>query len=393
MKRPSVWIRSASSTPSSCTSVPERGSAGAPAAGSAATAVASSAVHDSRPTPAGPALPARAGGSARRLVSSPGCDAASAPPPCAGAAAGSVSLPPQAARPRHSATAVPSHRAGDSIDLMAGSPSAWPSTAVTCAWDNIPHSTLPSNSSMSARRQLPAMAHDQPAHPGAGPRAARAAAAGAPAAAQRRHLHGASRPRSSACSWTPRGRNWPAAAWRRPTARCRCCPACTGATCAASRAAPQPAPRRPPPAPLGLAAQVVARWMNDPDFLDAHGASRAAARSPAAPAPSTPWWPASAATCGPRPCSTNCSAWAWCTTPKPASCSKAAASRRARASRRCRGCSRSNLHDHAAAAVANLQGEGNFLEQAVFVDETHRGLGRAAARSVGAGLEGRPSRP
>jgi hypothetical protein len=28
-----------------------------------------------------------------------------------------------------------------------------------------------------------------------------------------------------------------------------------------------------------------------------------------------------------------------------------------------------NLHDHAAAAVANLQGEGNFLEQAVFVDQ------------------------
>lgn len=29
----------------------------------------------------------------------------------------------------------------------------------------------------------------------------------------------------------------------------------------------------------------------------------------------------------------------------------------------------SNLHDHAAAAVANLQGEANFLEQAVFVDQ------------------------
>jgi Family of unknown function (DUF6502) len=28
-----------------------------------------------------------------------------------------------------------------------------------------------------------------------------------------------------------------------------------------------------------------------------------------------------------------------------------------------------NLHDHAAAAVANLHGEGNFLEQAVFVDQ------------------------
>jgi hypothetical protein len=38
--------------------------------------------------------------------------------------------------------------------------------------------------------------------------------------------------------------------------------ACTGATCAASRAV-QPASAAPP-APLGLAAQVVARWMNDP---------------------------------------------------------------------------------------------------------------------------------
>jgi hypothetical protein len=28
-----------------------------------------------------------------------------------------------------------------------------------------------------------------------------------------------------------------------------------------------------------------------------------------------------------------------------------------------------NLHDHAAAAVTNLLGDGNFLEQAVFVDE------------------------
>ena len=28
-----------------------------------------------------------------------------------------------------------------------------------------------------------------------------------------------------------------------------------------------------------------------------------------------------------------------------------------------------NLHDHAAAAVANVSGEGNFLEQAVYVDD------------------------
>lgn len=31
-----------------------------------------------------------------------------------------------------------------------------------------------------------------------------------------------------------------------------------------------------------------------------------------------------------------------------------------------------NLHDHLAAAVANLQGEGNFLEQSIFVDQITR---------------------
>jgi hypothetical protein len=36
-----------------------------------------------------------------------------------------------------------------------------------------------------------------------------------------------------------------------------------------------------------------------------------------------------------------------------------------------------NLGDHAAAAVANLQGERNFLEQSVFVDEI---TGDSAAR-------------
>lgn len=37
-----------------------------------------------------------------------------------------------------------------------------------------------------------------------------------------------------------------------------------------------------------------------------------------------------------------------------------------------------NLHDHAAAAVANLDGRGNFLEQAVFVDE----IGAASAAQL-----------
>ncbi|MFO1267432.1 MAG: DUF6502 family protein [Rubrivivax sp.] len=37
-----------------------------------------------------------------------------------------------------------------------------------------------------------------------------------------------------------------------------------------------------------------------------------------------------------------------------------------------------NLHDHAAAAVANLRGEANFLEQAVFVDE----IGEASVKQL-----------
>ncbi len=43
-----------------------------------------------------------------------------------------------------------------------------------------------------------------------------------------------------------------------------------------------------------------------------------------------------------------------------------------------------NLHDHAAAAVANLCGEANFLEQAVFVDEIGEGSVRELAQASAA---------
>jgi len=48
-----------------------------------------------------------------------------------------------------------------------------------------------------------------------------------------------------------------------------------------------------------------------------------------------------------------------------------------------------NLGDHAAAAVANLQGERNFLEQSVFVDEI---TGDSAARLQKVSGAGRGSR-
>ena len=127
------------------------------------------------------------------------------------------------------------------------------------------------------------------------------------------------------------------------------------------------APTAPPPT-LGLAAQVVARWMNDAQFLDAQGASRALPKSgdgasfdvlvagvsrdvrPKAVLDellrlgvvheSEAGLVLESTGFAPRQGFEELS-WLFA----------------------------QNLQDHAAAAVANLQGEGNFLEQAVFVDE------------------------
>lgn len=122
------------------------------------------------------------------------------------------------------------------------------------------------------------------------------------------------------------------------------------------------------PSRLGLAAQVVARWMNDDDFRNADGASRVLPKS----GPDASFdtlvggvsrdvrpkavleellrlgvvheTEAGIALSGggfaPRQGFDELS-WLFA----------------------------QNLHDHAAAAAANLQGEANFLEQAVFVDE------------------------
>lgn len=143
----------------------------------------------------------------------------------------------------------------------------------------------------------------------------------------------------------------------------RAAPAADAGTAGAAAAAPRAAPAR-----LGLAAQVVARWMNDAGFLDRDGASRVLPKSGAegsfdalVAGVSRDVRPravldellrlgvvretdAGLALAGggfaPRQGFDELS-WLFA----------------------------QNLHDHAAAATANLQGDGNFLEQAVFVDE------------------------
>jgi len=134
-----------------------------------------------------------------------------------------------------------------------------------------------------------------------------------------------------------------------------------------SRAAPE---ATPPPAPLGLAAQVVARWMNAPGYQDAAGSPLALPKSGAE----------------------------ICFDALVAQVSRDVRPRAVMDELVRLGVARvdgqegeqlllehsgfaprqglpemswlmaANLHDHAAAAAANLHGRANFLEQAVFVD-------------------------
>jgi Family of unknown function (DUF6502) len=135
-----------------------------------------------------------------------------------------------------------------------------------------------------------------------------------------------------------------------------------------SRAAPE-ADAAPPP--LGLAAQVVARWMNEPGYQDAQGAPRVLPKSGAAlsfdalvAAVSSDVRPRAVmdellrlgvaraegeqgeqlllehSGFAPRQ---GLDEMSWLMA--------------------------ANLHDHAAAAAANLHGRANFLEQALFVDQ------------------------
>ncbi|MCW5609695.1 MAG: hypothetical protein KIS83_03240 [Rubrivivax sp.] len=146
-----------------------------------------------------------------------------------------------------------------------------------------------------------------------------------------------------------------------------------------------PAAEAPPP-PLGLAAEVVARWLADPLFVDADGQPRVLARG--------------------RPGDRG--------EPDGFDALVAAVSSDVRARAVLDELLRlgvvhetadgirldpggfapqqgfeemawlfaDNLHDHAAAAVANLQGDGRFLEQAVFVDHITEASAAALQREA-----------
>ncbi len=137
----------------------------------------------------------------------------------------------------------------------------------------------------------------------------------------------------------------------------------------AAEAQPEP-PRR-----LGMAAQVVARWMHDASFLNADGSSRVLPRS--AEAAGDP---------GAQPSFDSLVASVSQDVRPKAVLDELLRlgvvqdtdaglhlSRGGFAPRQgfeeLSWLTAQNLQDHAAAAVANLQGEANFLEQAVFVDQ------------------------
>jgi len=130
----------------------------------------------------------------------------------------------------------------------------------------------------------------------------------------------------------------------------------------------------PPPAPLSLAAEVVARWMSEPLFLDAQGHPRPLPRSgEGAPGAGPVCFDALVAGV-----SSDVRARAVLD-----ELLRLGVVHEDAAGIHLHGAGfapqqgfeelawlfADNLHDHAAAAAANLQGQGNELEQAVWVDE------------------------
>lgn len=123
-----------------------------------------------------------------------------------------------------------------------------------------------------------------------------------------------------------------------------------------------------PPPPLGMAAQVVARWMNDPQFQDTSGAPRRLNKSGAAD--SFDHLVASVSSdVRPRAVLDDLLRLGVVQeTAEGLSFDRSGFAPR-QGFDEMSWLFAANLADHATAAAANLQGEGNFLEQAVFVDQ------------------------
>jgi hypothetical protein len=120
--------------------------------------------------------------------------------------------------------------------------------------------------------------------------------------------------------------------------------------------------------PLGLAAQVVARWINDPAFVDAQGAPRVLPRS-AEGGNFDALVLGVSSDVRPRAVLDELLRLGVAhETPEGVALEGSGFAPRQGFDELSQ-LFAANLHDHAAAAVANLQGEASFLEQAVFVDE------------------------
>lgn len=132
-----------------------------------------------------------------------------------------------------------------------------------------------------------------------------------------------------------------------------------------TRAAPE---AEPPAPPLGLAAQVVARWMNEPGYQNAAGAPLALPKGGAAPS-----FDALVATVSsdvrPRAVMDELVRLGVAHADGEQLVLEHSGFAPRQGLPEMSWLMAANLHDHAAAAAANLHGRANFLEQALFVDQ------------------------
>ena len=122
-----------------------------------------------------------------------------------------------------------------------------------------------------------------------------------------------------------------------------------------------------PPVRLGLAAQVVARWMNDTDYQNAQGGTRALPKSGQASFDSLV--ASVSRDVRPRAVLDELLRLGVVQDNEAGVVLEGSGFAPRQGFEEMSWLMAQNLQDHAAAAVANLHGDGNFLEQAVFVDE------------------------
>jgi len=123
-----------------------------------------------------------------------------------------------------------------------------------------------------------------------------------------------------------------------------------------------------PPGPLGLAAQVVARWMHDPSFQQADGSTRVLPKAGVGASFDTLVAGVSRDV-RPRAVLDELLRLGVVQESEAGLVLEGSGFAPRAGFEEVSWLTAANLHDHAAAAVANLQGEANFLEQAVFVDQ------------------------